>query len=67
MNYILKPLFITRLASHPFYKESFDSLIIRLSKLFDTFRTGSLRAEASPDASGGQSFVRYLDTILISK
>ncbi|KAL3896173.1 MAG: hypothetical protein SGCHY_004251 [Lobulomycetales sp.] len=57
MPYTLKPLFITRLASHPFYKETFDALIIRLSKLFDAFRTGSLRADASL-ASVGSSFVR---------
>ena len=58
MQFILKPMFNTRLASHPFYKESFDSLIIRLSKLFDIVRTGSQREKATPDSSGGQNFVR---------
>lgn len=52
-------MFNVRLAAKPFYKDTFDSLIIRLSKIYDTVRTGGQRAQASPDASAGaQNFVR---------
>jgi SPX domain protein involved in polyphosphate accumulation len=49
-------MFLVRLTSRPFYKLSFDALILRLSKLYDTVRTGGLRP--SPPPSSGTSFVR---------
>lgn len=56
--YSLKPLFMLRLNAKAFYKESFDSLIIRLSKLFDTVRTGGKRKEITAESGGSQNFVR---------
>ena len=47
-----------RLQSKPFYKLSFDSLIIRLSKIYDTIRTGGKRDLIAPPSSSSQSFVR---------
>jgi SPX domain protein involved in polyphosphate accumulation len=41
-----------------FYKLSFDSLIIRLSKIYDTVRTGGKREPAPPPSGSSQSFVR---------
>jgi SPX domain protein involved in polyphosphate accumulation len=58
-SYVLKPMFNVRLSSRPFYKESFDSLIIRLSKLYDTVRTGFARqAPSASEAAANQNFVR---------
>ena len=57
--FILKPMFNVRLASHPFYKDSIDPLIIKLSKLYDVVRTGGTKAPTvAPEASGSQNFVR---------
>ena len=47
-----------RLQAKPFYKLSFDSLIIRLSKIYDTVRTGGKREAAAPPSGSSQSFVR---------
>ena len=55
-TYKLKTMFMVRLNARPFYRHSFDSLIIRLSKLYDTVRTGGQRVE--PAAPSGTSFVR---------
>ncbi|KAI8906292.1 VTC domain-containing protein [Gorgonomyces haynaldii] len=52
----LKPLIMDKLNAKPFFKLSFDSLIIRLSKLYDTVRTGGKRQ--SPPPPMGTSFVR---------
>lgn len=49
-------MFLVRLNSRPFYKLSFDSLILRLSKLYDTVRTGGKRQTPPPPT--GTSFVR---------
>ncbi|RKO84898.1 VTC domain-containing protein [Blyttiomyces helicus] len=58
-NYMLKPSFMVRMSARPFYKESFDNLIIRLSKLFDTCRTGGKRSQENANAGGSQqNFVR---------
>ncbi|KAI9000217.1 vacuolar transporter chaperone 4 [Gaertneriomyces semiglobifer] len=57
--FMLKPTFMIRMNARPFYKQSFDSLIIRLSKLFDTVRTGGKRSEANANAGATQqNFVR---------
>ncbi|KAJ3212359.1 vacuolar transporter chaperone [Dinochytrium kinnereticum] len=39
-SYQLKPMFSVLMNNRPFYKENVDSLIVRLSKLFETVRTG---------------------------
>ena len=53
-------MFMVRLNSRPFYRESFDNTILRLSKLYDIVRTGGVREDVSAAiaASGSQSFVR---------
>ncbi|KAL2915485.1 hypothetical protein HK105_204886 [Polyrhizophydium stewartii] len=57
-SYVLKTMFMVRLNAKPFYKQSFDNLIIRLSKLYDTLRNGGKRAAAAPPSGSSQSFVR---------
>lgn len=49
-------MFMVRINSRPFYKISFDNLIIRMSKLYDTLRTGGTRD--APPLTSGTSFVR---------
>ncbi|KAI8846999.1 VTC domain-containing protein [Chytridium lagenaria] len=39
-SYQLKPMFSVLMNNRPFYKENVDSLIVRLSKIFETVRTG---------------------------
>ncbi|KAJ3118369.1 vacuolar transporter chaperone [Phlyctochytrium bullatum] len=39
-SFQLKPMFTVLLNNRPFYKENVDSLIVRLSKIFETVRTG---------------------------
>ncbi|KAJ3005913.1 vacuolar transporter chaperone [Thoreauomyces humboldtii] len=57
--FMLKPTFMVRMNARPFYKQSFDGLIIRLSKLFDTIRTGGKRDQGNANAGGSQqNFVR---------
>jgi SPX domain protein involved in polyphosphate accumulation len=55
---MLKNLFMIRLHAKPFYKLSFDSLIIRLSKIYDTVRTGGKREQTAPPSSSSQSYIR---------
>lgn len=53
-------MFNVRLNQRPFYKESFDKLIIRISKLYDIARTGgrpNLPVVAEMN-QGSQQFVR---------
>ncbi|KAI8901428.1 VTC domain-containing protein [Globomyces pollinis-pini] len=57
-SYMLKNMFMIRLQSKPFYKLSFDALILRLSKLYDTVRTGGKREVTGPPAGSSQSYVR---------
>ena len=57
-TYVLRNMFMIRLQSKPFYKISFDSLILRLSKLYDTVRTGGKREVVAPPSGSSQSFVR---------
>lgn len=53
-------MFNVRLAARPFYKESFDPLIIRLSSLFNCIRNGQTREPSSPapPPPSGSHFVR---------
>ena len=46
------------MASRPFYKETFDNLILRLSRLYDIVRTGGVRSEKVPENAAAQNFVR---------
>ncbi|ORZ32811.1 VTC domain-domain-containing protein [Catenaria anguillulae PL171] len=55
----LKPMFIGKLNANPFYRENFDPLILKLSKLYDTVRNGGETDRKNVQADGGsQSFVR---------
>ncbi|KAG0207031.1 vacuolar transporter chaperone [Mortierella sp. GBA30] len=58
-HWILRPIFMVRLNSKPFYKENYDSLIVKLSSLYDTVRTRG-KAHGGDSAAGGsqQAFVR---------
>ncbi|KAI8819939.1 VTC domain-containing protein [Fimicolochytrium jonesii] len=57
--YMLKPTFMVRMNARPFYKDGFDTLILRLSKLFDTIRTGGKRSQENANAGATQqNFVR---------
>ncbi|TPX31027.1 hypothetical protein SmJEL517_g05569 [Synchytrium microbalum] len=61
-GYQLKPTFMVRLAHRPFYKEgdkSVDSIVIRLSRLFDIVRTGGVRAPTTPPGGASQNFIRH--------
>lgn len=44
-TFMLKPMFMIRLKSKPFFLESLDNLVYRLSKLFDRLRRGSGTSE----------------------
>jgi SPX domain protein involved in polyphosphate accumulation len=57
-TYMLKNMFMIRLQSKPFYKISFDPLILKLSKLYDTVRTGGVREAAKAPEGSSQSFQR---------
>ncbi|KAJ3288111.1 vacuolar transporter chaperone [Borealophlyctis nickersoniae] len=58
-NFMLKPTFLVRLNARPFYKESFDKLILQLSRLYDTVRTGGKRSQENANAGATQqNFVR---------
>ncbi|KAG0348167.1 vacuolar transporter chaperone [Podila humilis] len=58
-RWILRPIFLVRLNSKPFYKENYDDLIVKLSSLYDTVRNRG-RAHGGDSAAGGsqQAFVR---------
>ncbi|KAG0285353.1 vacuolar transporter chaperone [Linnemannia gamsii] len=58
-HWILRPIFMVRLNSKPFYKENYDALIVKLSSLYDTVRTRG-KAHGGDSAAGGsqQAFVR---------
>ncbi|KAF9352131.1 vacuolar transporter chaperone [Mortierella sp. NVP85] len=58
-HWILRPIFMVRLNSKPFYKENYDALIVKLSSLYDTVRTRG-KAHLGDSAAGGsqQAFVR---------
>lgn len=60
--YILKPMFMLRLNSKPLYLENLDSLIFRLSKLYDRIRSDdpSRRSPTAPQGGSEQTqvFVR---------
>ncbi|KAG0018576.1 vacuolar transporter chaperone [Podila clonocystis] len=58
-RWILKPIFLVRLNSKPFYKENYDGLIVKLSSLYDTVRTRGKTHGGDSSAGGSQqAFVR---------
>ncbi|KAI9216153.1 hypothetical protein BC828DRAFT_18026, partial [Blastocladiella britannica] len=58
-SYHLRALFIQKLNANPFYRENFDPLILKLSKLYDTVRNGGEASRKAVASDGGaQSFVR---------
>jgi SPX domain protein involved in polyphosphate accumulation len=46
------------LESKPFYKEDFDSLIIRMSKLYELARSGGKQEAVSAQSGASQNFIR---------
>ncbi|KAG0347445.1 vacuolar transporter chaperone [Podila minutissima] len=58
-HWILRPIFMVRLNSKPFYKENYDALIVKLSSLYDQVRTRG-KAHGGDSSAGGsqQAFVR---------
>ncbi|KNE65403.1 hypothetical protein AMAG_11034 [Allomyces macrogynus ATCC 38327] len=57
--FTLKPAFLQKMDANPFYRENFDVLILKLSKLYDIVRNGGEANRKNVQADGGsQSFVR---------
>lgn len=55
----LKPVFQTRLSAKPFWKDNYDALIVKLSRLYDLVRTRGNPIKGDSSAGGGQqNFVR---------
>lgn len=58
-GWTLRPIFAVRLNAKPFYKENYDELIVRLSKLYDLVRTRGNPVKGDSAAGGTQqNFVR---------
>ncbi|RKP11502.1 VTC domain-containing protein, partial [Piptocephalis cylindrospora] len=58
-SYALRPVFMVRLAAKPFYGDSFEPLVLRLSRLYDRVRKIAQPEGGAAGASGGsQNFVR---------
>lgn len=58
-KFILKPIFQARLNAKPFYKDNYDNLIVKLSKLYDMVRTRGNPVRGDSAAGGTQqNFVR---------
>lgn len=59
--FMLKPMFMIRLKSKPFFLETLDNLVYRLSKLFDKLRRGSTDVQdtdAANEIKDNQVFLR---------
>lgn len=55
----LRPIFQVRLNAKPFYKDNYDRLIVKLSKLYDLVRTRGNPVKGDSSAGGSQqNFVR---------
>lgn len=55
----LKPIFSVRLNAKPFFKDNYDALVVKLSKLYDLVRTRGNPVEGDSSAGGAQqNFVR---------
>lgn len=58
-KFALKPVFQVRLNAKPFYKDNYDKLIVKLSKLYDLVRTRGNPVKGDSAAGGSQqNFVR---------
>lgn len=58
-GWILRPIFAVRLNAKPFYKENYDDLIVKISKLYDLVRTRGNPVKGDSAAGGTQqNFVR---------
>ncbi|CCE73116.1 Piso0_000136 [Millerozyma farinosa CBS 7064] len=58
-KFTLKPIFQARLNSKAFYKDNYDSLIVKLSKLYDMVRSRGNPVKGDSSAGGSQqNFVR---------
>ncbi|KAK9480973.1 VTC domain-containing protein [Lipomyces japonicus] len=58
-KWILKPIFAARLNAKPFFKDDYDLLVVRLSKLYDLVRTRGNPVKGDSAAGGSQqNFVR---------
>lgn len=58
-KFALKPIFQVRLNAKPFYKDNYDKLIVKLSKLYDLVRTRGNPVKGDSSAGGSQqNFVR---------
>lgn len=58
-KFALKPIFQVRLNAKPFYKDNYDKLIVKLSKLYDLVRTRGNPVQGDSSAGGSQqNFVR---------
>ncbi|EPX70998.1 vacuolar transporter chaperone complex subunit [Schizosaccharomyces octosporus yFS286] len=58
-SWSLKPVFAVRLNARPFYKEQYDLLIVKLSRLYDFVRTRGSPTRGDNAAGGSQqNFVR---------
>ena len=56
-SYKSKPMFMVHLENKPFYKEDFDKLIIRMSRLYELARTGGKQEKVTAPPSS-QNFIR---------
>ncbi|CAK7903050.1 vacuolar transporter chaperone complex subunit 4 [[Candida] anglica] len=58
-KFSLRPIFSVRLSAKPFYKDNYDNLIVKLSKLYDLVRTRGNPVRGDSAAGGSQqNFVR---------
>lgn len=58
-KFTLKPIFQVRLNAKPFFKDNYDNLIVKLSKLYDLVRTRGNPVKGDSSAGGAQqNFVR---------
>ncbi|CDK24939.1 unnamed protein product [Kuraishia capsulata CBS 1993] len=58
-KYILKPIFQARLEAKAFFKDNYDDLVVKLSKLYDLVRTRGNPVKGDSAAGGSmQNFVR---------
>lgn len=58
-GYSLRPIFQARLNHKAFYKDNYDALIVKLSKLYDLVRTRGNPVQGDSSAGGSQqNFVR---------
>lgn len=58
-KFSLRPIFQVRLNAKPFYKDNYDNLIVKLSKMYDLVRTRGNPVKGDSAAGGAQqNFVR---------